>query len=187
VSSNWKSQQLGAHVLLRSYYKETLRAGWAIWGFLILLVGGIAFPASILYVQSSPEPLPPWWNPAPTLALLLLLVAFSVLSVVFLSFARLYIDVNSENIHVRFGIMRKRISLSTVVSCEPTTAKFRVYGGVGIRLGTDGSLAYTISTGSAVKINIENGRPFVVSTRNPEQLAKIINEVSRTQQPRVIS
>jgi hypothetical protein len=158
--------------MLRSYYREII---WARWWFWISFLGAIAVPSCFLIVQSFFE-LPAWWHPAPTSALLILIAA---LALIFPAFGRLSIKVDSESIKVGYGVIRKTISLDEVVSCEPTSARLRVYGGVGIRLGTDGSLAFTTSRGNAVKITSRKGRPFVLSSNNPERLSKIIEKISK--------
>jgi hypothetical protein len=160
--------------MLRNYYTENLWLKWWVW--IILLIGGIVFPLAMLVVQSF-SVLPPWWNPAPTPALLIFIGVFAL---IIINFMKLSINVNSENIKVRYGIARKTIPWNEVMSCEATTANFRVYGGVGIRLGVDSSLAFTTSSGNAVRITKTNGRAFVFSTKNPRELSRIINELSES-------
>jgi hypothetical protein len=143
--------------------------------FFILFFGIIVFFSSVIVVQlvfGLPAD-----RPAFTIVFLTLIVAFGL---IILNFRKFNIKVNSENIEVGYGIIKKKISLNEVVSCEPTMAEGRVYGGVGIRLGVDGSLAYTTSFGNAVKIMRRNGVPFVFSTKNPEKLSKIINKMSKS-------
>jgi hypothetical protein len=55
-------------------------------------------------------------------------------------------------------------------------ANFGKYWGVGIRYGTDRSLAYTASFGNAVKIASKKGRPFVFSSHNPQEICNIISQ-----------
>ena len=88
------------------------------------------------------------------------------------------IRITSSELIVRYGFLnRKRISMPNIVSYEPTTASFGKYLGVGIRYGTDHSLAYTTSFGNAVKIALKKGRPFVFSSHNPKEICNIINQV----------
>jgi len=141
-----------------------------------LFIGLIVFLASVLGLQAI-FGIPIGTRPAPNYALLILIVAFSL---IIINFRKLNITVNSEKIEVSYGIIKKTISLSEVVSCEPTMARFTVYGGVGIRLGIDKSLAFTASFGNAVKIVRRNGVPFVFSTNNPGKLSTIVNEISKT-------
>lgn len=92
------------------------------------------------------------------------------------------IQLNNKELLIDYGILNRRsIPLEDIVSCEPTRASFRRYGGVGVRFGFDGSWAYTTSFGDAVKIIRRKGRPFVFSSSNPERICDIINETkSRT-------
>jgi hypothetical protein len=163
---------LGSLLILKSYYRESIWNKWV----LIYFIGIIVILSSVLVVLSIFGRLA-GWTPKHTYLILTLIVALSLIT---LNFRKLNIKVNSENIEVGYGIIKKKISLNEVVSCEPTMAKGRVYLGFGIRLGVDGSLAYTTSFGSAVKIMRRKGRPFVFSTKNPEKLSKIINEISKS-------
>jgi len=53
-----------------------------------------------------------------------------------------------------------------------------MYGGVGIRFRLDGSWTYNTDFGEAVKITFQSGRPFVFSTRNPQKICNLINDLS---------
>jgi hypothetical protein len=151
----------------RTYYRETI---WARWWYWVVTVVAIALPLSILVAQSFFE-MPAWWHPAPSSILAILTLTMCL---VFLNFVRLTIKVDSERIEVRYGIAKKTIPCDEVLSCGLT--KGSVYLGVGIRLGVDGSLAFTTSFGDAIRINRKSGRPFVVSTNNPEKLSEFINK-----------
>jgi hypothetical protein len=108
-------------------------------------------------------------------------VSASVLAFLLLllwNYRGMQIQVSKERLSIDYGLFNyKTIQLSDIVSCEPTKAAFRKYGGVGIRLGLDGSWAYTTSLGDAVKIKRLNGRPFVFSTSTPEKVCNIINQM----------
>jgi hypothetical protein len=156
----------------RNYYRESVWVSWWIW---ILFIGLIAFLASVLVLLMI-FGIPVGTRPALTYALLILIVAFGL---IIINFRKLNIIVDSEKIEVSYGIIKKTISLSEVVSCESTMARFSMYGGVGIRLGLDKSLAFTASFGNAVKIVRRNDVPFVFSTNNPRKLSTII-EISKT-------
>ena len=101
------------------------------------------------------------------------IIAFLLL--LFWNYRGIQIQVSKEGLSVNYGVFnRKSILLEHIVSCEPTRASFRRYGGVGVRLGFDGSWAYTTSFGDAVRIRRKEGRPFVFSTGNPEKICNII-------------
>jgi len=74
-------------------------------------------------------------------------------------------------------VFTEEVMLGDIVSCEPTKASFRSYGGIGVRYGTDGYWAYTTSLGNAVKIILRKGKPFVFSSNNPEKICSIINQM----------
>ncbi len=91
----------------------------------------------------------------------------------------LKITLTNTQLEIAYGIFNhKRIPLQKISGCEITKASFRKYGGVGIRLGLDGSWAYTTDFGEAVKLVFQKGRPFVFSTRNPQKICNLINELA---------
>ena len=102
-------------------------------------------------------------------------IAFLLL--LFWNYKGIRIQLSTKELLVDYGILnRKSIPLEDIVSCEPTKASFRRYGGVGVRYGTDGSWAYTTSFGNAVKIILRKGKTFVFSSNNPEKICSIINQ-----------
>ena len=91
----------------------------------------------------------------------------------------LKITLTNNQLEVAYGIFNhKKIPLNKITSCDVTKAHFRTYGGVGIRFGLDGSWAYNTDFGEAVKLTFQYGRPFVFSTRNPQKICNLINELS---------
>ena len=115
-----------------------------------------------------------------TILTTVLLGAEALLILVYLVLMRLDISIDSERIEVRFGIIRKTIPIEEIVSCESTHASFTVYGGMGIRYGIDGSMAFTTSFGDAVKIRKRRGRSFVFSTNRPFEVLEHINRLITT-------
>jgi len=99
---------------------------------------------------------------------------------VYLNFSKLDIDINAERIEVRYGLVKKVIPMKEIVSYEPHIAGFHLYGGIGIRRGVDGSLAFTTSFGDAVKIRRRRGRSFVFSTNRPFEVLEHINRLIMT-------
>ena len=96
--------------------------------------------------------------------------------VLFLNFRGIKIQVSPERLTVNYGMLnRKSIKLDEVVSCKLVKASFSRFGGVGVRYGFDGSWAYTTSFGNAVEIVPKEGRRFVFSSNNPQQVCQTIN------------
>ena len=98
------------------------------------------------------------------------------LIVILLNFRKLVIEIDSTYLTASFGLIRKRIILSDIRSCEPIEATLSVYTGMGIRYGGDGSLAYLPSLGDAVRISFDSGRSFVFSTNNRDQVLQILTQ-----------
>ena len=94
----------------------------------------------------------------------------------FWNYRGLEIKISFDQLSVNYGVFNKKsIMLKDVVSCKITKASFGRYGGIGVRYGFDGSTAYTTSFGNAVEIVPKEGRAFVFSSKNPEEICKIIN------------
>ena len=95
------------------------------------------------------------------------------------NFRGLKITLTKNQLEVVYGIFNhKRIPLQKISKCDITKASFRKYGGIGIRLGLDGSWAYNTDFGEAVKLTFQHGRPFAFSTRNSQKICNLINELT---------
>jgi len=157
-----------ANVLKSIAYRERIWLSWWISLLFFILIG---FLSTVLAVQST-SGIFVGSRPASNE----LLLGFDLFFIfLYLIFSRLEITIDSNRVQVTYGIISKKIPVREITSCVTTTAGFWVYGGVGIRLGSDGSLAFTTSFGNGVKITRKNGRPFVFSTKKPEEVAKVIN------------
>jgi len=105
----------------------------------------------------------------------------SILTLVFVSifalnFRGIKIQLSSEMLSVKYGLINlKSIELAEIASCKLVRASFKRFGGVGIRYGLDGSLAYSTSFGNAVEIVPKQGRTFVFSSNNPDEICQIVN------------
>ena len=110
-------------------------------------------------------------------------IIFGVVSLfiflIYWNFRGLKITLTKNQLEVDYGIFNhKRIPLQKISGCEITKANFTKYWGIGIRLGLDGSWAYTTDFGEAVKLIFQEGRPFVFSTRNPQEICNLIDKLS---------
>jgi hypothetical protein len=106
-------------------------------------------------------------------------VASLFIFLMYWNYRGLQINLTNNQLEVKYGIFNhKRIPLDLITSCDMTKIRFWTYGGVGIRLGLDGSSAYNTDFGEAVKITFKSGRPFVFSSRNPQKICNLISELS---------
>lgn len=104
-------------------------------------------------------------------------IASIVIFLFYWNYRGLSIILTQKILEVEYGAFsHKRIPLNKISSCEATKARFRTYGGIGIRLGLDGSWAYNTDFGDAVKLTLKDGRPFLFSTRNPQKICNLIKE-----------
>lgn len=110
---------------------------------------------------------------------------FLVMGAVFLdlarNFSRLLIRLTPGEISVGYGLFRHRLSWSRIENCRVDETPARRYWGWGIRLAKmDGKwrLTYSVLGGPRVVLSLTTGRfrDLVFSTRNPEEVAKIVRK-----------
>lgn len=101
-------------------------------------------------------------------------VILGILLLVYWNYRGLQIKVDEQRLSVDYGRFDKKAFLLRDISSCKKTKSFGRYLGVGVRVGLDGSLAYTTSFGSAVEVTPKVGRVFVFSTKNPDKICQII-------------
>lgn len=95
----------------------------------------------------------------------------------FWNYRGLKIQVSSKELVVVYGLFnRKSFLLKDIVSCQKTKVSFGRYWGVGVRYGSDGSVAYTTSFGDAVEVAPKTGRTFVFSSKRPDEVCEVIKK-----------
>ncbi len=113
-----------------------------------------------------------------------LIFAWGILAVILFSFWNyrgIKIQISTDKLLVVYGLFnRKTFLLKDIVSCKITKASFGRYWGVGVRYGSDGSVAYTTSFGDAVEVAPKIGRVFVFSSKRPEQVCEVIKRNIQT-------
>jgi hypothetical protein len=93
----------------------------------------------------------------------------------FWNYRGIRIQISSDKLLVVYGLFnRKTFLLNDIFSCKKTKTSFGRYWGVGVRYGSDGSVAYTTSFGDAVEVAPKTGRMFVFSSKSPQQVCEII-------------
>lgn len=89
----------------------------------------------------------------------------------------LHIQVSDGRVTVVYGMFNKKsFSIADLTYCKRTKANLGRYFGIGIRYGTDGSVAYTTSFGDAVEVAPKDGKVFVFSSKQPDQVCEAINK-----------
>ena len=108
-------------------------------------------------------------------AVALNLGVFTFIMLLFWNYRGLHIQVNADKLTVVYGIFNKKsFLLKELTYCKTTKANLGRYLGIGIRYGTDGSIAYTTSFGEAVEVAPKNGKVFVFSSNNSDKICKTI-------------
>ena len=89
----------------------------------------------------------------------------------------LQIQISADHLTVVYGIFNKKsFRLDELTYCRRTKANLGRYFGIGIRYGSDGSIAYTTSFGDAVEVAPKTGKVFVFSSHNPDRICKVIQK-----------
>jgi len=109
---------------------------------------------------------------APPLAVSIMLLVCLIL------FYRLNVTIDDEMLCASFGpgIIRKRVPLVDIVSCEPI--RIRWWYGWGIHVTPCGWL-YNVSGFDAVAITLRDGRKFALGTDDPHGLTAGIRDAIR--------
>jgi len=107
-------------------------------------------------------------------------VVLAFLLSIFWNYRGLQIKISDERLTVEYGRFdKKSFLLKDIVSCKKTKS-FGRYLGVGVRIGLDGSMAYTTSFASAVEVTPKISRVFVFSSSAPDRVCEIINQIKAT-------
>ena len=103
-------------------------------------------------------------------------VVLAILLLVLWNYRGLGIKITDERLLVDYGRFDKKSFLLKDISSCKKTKSFGRYLGIGVRIGLDGSMAYTTSFASAVEVTPKVGRVFVFSSKNPDKVCEIINQ-----------
>lgn len=151
------------------YSEKQSMVWWVKFVFILAMIGII-----LGLVLSPQDPNTPFWV-TPFLILVGLVLIF-----MFANFRSLEIRVQGRFFEFGFGIFRKKIPLSDIVSCEESQVSFGRYWGIGIRLGTDGTICYNTRFGKGVRIKIKDKRKdYVLTSDNPQALCQALKAQSR--------
>jgi hypothetical protein len=84
-------------------------------------------------------------------------------------------QVSHGRLTVVYGMFNKKsFSLDELTYCKRTKSNLGRYFGIGIRYGSDGSVAYTTSFGDAVEVTPKEGKVFVFSSKQADQVCEAI-------------
>lgn len=154
TSDDYESRYMGGgEALARS------RVGWPWWFHAIMGASG----AFLVFSAIASATLVP-------------LLTLPLLAAVWLLFMFLRVTVTAEHVHVQLGLFGPKIPIAKLIEAKAEDYQLLKYGGWGIRLGIDGSWAYSMpgAGGRGVRLTYEteNGRrkAVFVSTTDPESI-----------------
>ncbi len=154
----------------RGVYSEWVPMGTLVKGLGVMFSTIVVFVTCVLFLQGRTS-----GEDAFGLALGWSILAFIL--VLYWNYRGLRIQIGDGKLHVAYGHLNKKsFLLKDITSCKRTTAHFGRYWGIGVRYGSDSSIAYTTSFGDAVEVAPKKGRPFVFSSKRPDQICEIIEK-----------
>jgi len=74
-----------------------------------------------------------------------------------------------------YGLIKSRVRLNNILYVEAVRPPFWRYGGLGVRLGLDGSVGYVVDYRRGVRVTRRRGMPIFFNTRNPERILQLID------------
>ncbi len=151
-------------------YSEWVPAGALVKGLFAMISLIVVFVTFAVFIFSKELPI------ENILSVSLAWGILAILLLVFYNYRGLQITISGQQLFVAYGRFdKKSFLLKDIVSCKKTKA-FGRYLGIGVRVGLDGSLAYTTSFANAVEVTPRAGRVFVFSSKTPDQVCDIINQ-----------
>lgn len=159
-------------------YKETIPFSIMKWIMVVMSIIVCCFLVLIIY-QLTQGPMGTY--PAPTWNYLLMLLLFLVVTISLINFLKLTVEVTTQSITIRFGILKSNIPWDNVKSCTINKSSSFNYGGWGLRvkwIGDTWVRAYILNNSSLIVLRLKSGksRQLVFSTKKPGELMQIIND-----------
>ena len=110
-----------------------------------------------------------------TIAVIICSILFVFFLFIGINFRGIYLSVTKDYIEIKFGLFtKKQIPFVDIQKCEVIKASFRTYWGMGVRVGVDGSLAYTTNFKEAIRLTYNKNKLFVFSTKKHQELYELI-------------
>lgn len=92
-----------------------------------------------------------------------------------LVFSKVTICISSGNILIKLGPFNDLLKISEIVSMRVVAVKsMGTYFGYGKRVGVDGSIGYITGSKTGVRILMKNGRTYIISHNNPQNLVNVL-------------
>ncbi len=97
-----------------------------------------------------------------------------IIVIVYMTFRKLRITVSDTHLTVGFGYIRHTVRIDNIDTVEATQVPWYRYGGFGIRMGWDWSVAYIQNWRPGVRVVPKKGRVLYFSSNQPYIIAEKI-------------
>lgn len=105
-------------------------------------------------------------------------LALAFFAIIGLVFSKITIQISDDIIKIRLGLFKDVLKIGDVLSIRSTTIKsMGSYFGYGKRVGTDGSIGYIAGPKVGVRMEMKNGKTYVISVDDPQELVNVIRYV----------
>ena len=95
----------------------------------------------------------------------------------FVAFSRLRVTLTPDTLTVGFGPFRRHLPLARIVACDPTTYRWRDFGGYGIRYAPwRHATMYNVPGDGqrAVQLTLDDGRRVLFSAHDPAAICALL-------------
>ncbi len=99
-----------------------------------------------------------------------------ILVIVYMTFRKLRITISDTHLIVGFGYIRHTVRIDNIDTIEATLAPWYRYGGFGIRMGWDWSVAYIQNWRLGVRVVPKKGRVLYFSSNQPDIIVEKIKQ-----------
>ena len=139
---------------------------WWVWAILLISSG---FSLYIVYSRT---------NGAITTLDLIFTISILISVVLLIWFLKLETKITEKHIQVKyFPFVNKTFLIEEIEMMKVINYGF--VGGWGIRFWTPYGTVYNTSGNKGLHFQLKNGKRYVIGTQNPEELQKIINQISK--------
>lgn len=107
-----------------------------------------------------------------------LVIVLLILIIVGYFFRALDVRCDNKNLSFYFGPFGKDVPLHQIENIEVTDVRpLKDFMGWGHRIGPDGSIGYIAAGGKGVKIDLKDGKAYVITIKHPEKLRNHVEKM----------
>ncbi|MFW6195965.1 MAG: hypothetical protein ACOC5D_01390 [Thermoplasmatota archaeon] len=107
-----------------------------------------------------------------------LVAVLVILLVVGYFFRGLKVKCDNKNLSFNFGPIGKDVPLNKIKNIDVTNVRpLKDFMGWGHRIGPDGSIGYIAAGDKGVKIDLKNGKTYVITVNHPKRLINHVNKM----------